>query len=346
MQNKDIKSYNIKLTPLSPIHIGTGETYEPINYVIELNEDSKNGRMYIFDEFEFFNKLNTASKAEFVKISNDTSSNALLNLQKFIKNNIGVAKEIAYKSIVVSPEVAKEYIQKVGKVVQKEKNSKKIINQLIIEKTFESPNLKKAIIPGSSLKGALSTAFGEMLLKNDKSYETKDYFNSLLVSDSNTTISSTFVADAVNLNRNKESSRNSKGIEVKYEAISSKSKFETTLKIKHNKFDISELIEACNNHYMPIFKSQFNYETDEFTRQALSNKFIKQYENLKLNSNQFLLRIGKHSGARAVTIDGIREIKIQQGKGKGYLKAKEETTIWLINKQPFGWLLCEIADKE
>ena len=30
-----MKTYKLKLTALSPIHIGTGEDYEPINYVID-----------------------------------------------------------------------------------------------------------------------------------------------------------------------------------------------------------------------------------------------------------------------------------------------------------------------
>ena len=30
-----IASYRMHITPLSPIHVGTGESYEPTNYVIE-----------------------------------------------------------------------------------------------------------------------------------------------------------------------------------------------------------------------------------------------------------------------------------------------------------------------
>ena len=30
-----MKTYKLKLTAISPIHIGTGEEYEPINYVID-----------------------------------------------------------------------------------------------------------------------------------------------------------------------------------------------------------------------------------------------------------------------------------------------------------------------
>ena len=58
------------------------------------------------------------------------------------------------------------------------------------------------------------------------------------------------------------------------------------------------------------------------------------------------MRVGKHSSARAVTVDGVRKIKIMKGKGQKPSFGDEETTIWLINKQPFGWLLCEILEED
>ena len=340
----ETKNYKIKLKPLSPIHIGTGEAYEPMNYVIDADKDGKD-YMYVFDEFEFVKGLDDKSKEEFGKIVSNLSGEALFALQKFIKDKSALAKKKSFQKILVSPKVAKEYREKIGRAVQKEGGGKKVINHLIIETTFISPNLKKAIIPGSSLKGAIATAFGEMLYKKARNYDTKEYFSNFSVADSNVIQSHTFVADAVNIRRNRASKDDDggKGVKVRYEAINSKSEFETVFTIENGKFNIKELITACNSHYMPIFASQFSYKTDEFTRKALSDKFIEKYENLKLADNQFLLRVGKHSGARAVTVDGVRKIKIMKGGGK-YSIEKEETMTWLINKQPFGWLLCEILE--
>ncbi|MBR2917657.1 MAG: hypothetical protein IKC25_02835 [Campylobacter sp.] len=56
-----------------------------------------------------------------------------------------------------------------------------------------------------------------------------------------------------------------------------------------------------------------------------------------------MLRIGKHSGARAVTIDGKRKIKIIQGKNRSKI-ADQETTIWLANGKPLGWVLCSFTE--
>ena len=346
MHNKT-KNYKIKLKPISPIHIGTGEAYEPMNYVIDKGMDDKY-YMYVFDEFEFFKRLDEKAKDEFMKIASDTTGDGILKLQKFIKEKSSLARKVSYHKIQALKNVAEDYNDKIGKVVQREGGGKKVINQLVVEKTFTSPNFKKVIIPGSSLKGAIATAFGEMLYKKSKSYDTKEYFSDFLVADSEVIESHTFASVATNIKRNRVSrdQNESKGIPVRYEAINSKSEFKTTFTIKNNKFGIDELIKACNSHYMPIFVSQFSYETDEFTREGLSDKFIEKYEHLKLEDNQFLLRVGKHSGARAVTVDGVRKIKIMRGKGQKPSFGDEETTIWLINKQPFGWLLCEILEED
>jgi len=59
------------------------------------------------------------------------------------------------------------------------------------------------------------------------------------------------------------------------------------------------------------------------------------------------LRIGRHSGAECVTVEGYRHIKIMQGKGKSPKFKDHATTIWLssdsrkpqnnANLKPFGW---------
>jgi len=374
----ETKNYKIKLKPISPIHIGTGEAYEPMNYVIDV--DLKDGKdyMYVFDEFEFFKKLDDKSKDEFMKIASDTTGDGILKLQKFIKEKSSLAKKVSYYKMQALKNIAEDYDNKIGKVVQREGGGKKVINQLVIEKTrarrfFEpnteirkkvinqlviektliSPNLKKAIIPGSSLKGAIATAFWEMkVIDEEQQYNDvkkimsatnrKNPFSHLLISDSKIIKSSTFIDIAKNIKRNKISKD---GLSVAHEVISTESEFEVGLVIKNNAIKIEDIKNACNDHYLPIFESQFDDKTDKFIKKELENEFIKKYMNFKPAGNQFLLRVGKHSGARAVTVDGERKILIMQGKGKKPKILEEETTAWLINKQPFGWLLCEILEE-
>jgi flagellar biosynthesis GTPase FlhF len=47
----ELQTFKIKLTTLSPVHIGTGDEYEPTNYVI------KDDRLYSFNEHVVIEKL-------------------------------------------------------------------------------------------------------------------------------------------------------------------------------------------------------------------------------------------------------------------------------------------------
>jgi CRISPR-associated protein Csm5 len=70
----------------------------------------------------------------------------------------------------------------------------------------------------------------------------------------------------------------------------------------------------------------------------------------------FLLRLGRHSGAESVTLNGVRRIKILEGQDPETRKMRsseqpEAKTIWLAgddpntseNMLPFGWALAEIT---
>ncbi len=70
----------------------------------------------------------------------------------------------------------------------------------------------------------------------------------------------------------------------------------------------------------------------------------------------FLLRVGRHSGAEAVTVSGARngKIKIMKGNGQQPDYADAPKTVWLAANDPkqraellpFGWLLVEIHPGE
>ena len=352
-----MKTYKLKLTAISPIHIGTGEEYEPINYVIDkLDIKTADGKiikrdyMFVFDEMEFYTKLDTQKKQEFDRIVSDTSYDARFKLYTFIVSNKEIAKKIAFQKVWVFSSVAKDYYDGVGKIAQKEGNGKKVFNKFTIAKTYISPNANKPVLLGSSLKGSISTAYQEQLFKKLNSYDkvqdlmlkpTKEnLFKNFSIADANAIKSTTFIDEAKNLKRKKETG-DSDGLPVRLQAIMNTSEFETQITIK-DKLIFEEIMESCNNHYLPLFKSQFNFTTDEFTRKSLSDNFLKKYENFNLQPNQFLIKVGKHSGARAVTVDGIRSIKIMQGRNKPPRYSTEETTFWSINKMPLGWLLCEV----
>lgn len=354
-----MKTFKLKLTALSPIHIGTGEDYEPINYVMDkIKIKQPDGKlidrdyMFVFDEMEFFSNLNTVQKQEFNKIVSDTSYDARFKLYGFIATNKAIAKKIAIQKISVLKSVADYYYNGIGKVVQKESDGKKVFNSFTIAKTYISPNTNKPILPGSSLKGSISTAYQEELFRQEKignkeerykNIEDKmlkptvnNLFKNFLISDANPKKWATFLGEAINKKRKIDRS----GIPVRVQAILQTSEFETQISIKE-KLNFDSIMKSCNDHYLPLFRSQLNDNTDEFTKKSLSKDFISKYENFTPKQNQFLLKVGKYSGARAVTVDGMRKIRIKTNRG--YVERDEETTFWSISNLPFGWLLCEVV---
>lgn len=339
------KRYKLNLKLLSPVHIGTGEVYEPMNYIISTDENGKN-YMYVFDEFEFYRNLGDDDKKQFMNLVEKSGVEAILGIHKFIKEREGVIANISYKKIIALNSVVEEYNKKLATIVQASQNT---INKLEIYKTYTSPNSNKALILGSSLKGAISTAYQ----KFNPNANLKEVFKNLIISDSNGC--STFVGTsqivkrhiATNIakkenlpkqnlqlsckdmleakmqNQSQKSQKpNENEIKPIYEAIAPCQTL-TEIIIKDDLIlDISNLAKCCNNHYLPIFQTIFS---DKNSSTKISSVFKEKYQNLKLSENQFLLRVGKHSGKRAVIA----------------VSGKEETTTWLINSLPFGWVLCE-----
>jgi len=75
----------------------------------------------------------------------------------------------------------------------------------------------------------------------------------------------------------------------------------------------------------------------------------------RVGKNTSVVRIGRHSGAEAVTIEENRLIKIMQGRGKQDRFLDHATTVWLASDtskpvsnnglQPFGWIVLEETEK-
>jgi len=300
-----MKNYKLKLTALTPIHIGTGEVYEPTNFVID------NGYLYEFDEILFFKHLPQQKKIEFIRLSSlqsDTGYELFEKIHAFILQNKDYAKDVSVNKVKVSKAIEQHYKKSVAKKVQvegrgRDKNS--VFNRFEIQKTQRLANNISTFLTGSSIKGAISTAFQEFIYKRDgknemnRLFDKDKLFKNLSISDSISQKAYSEIGYAVNQERfeTEDDAQISTFIEVN----SKGSEYLVNLSIKNLKNDdnqiISEnitkekIIEACNNHYQLLFNDKES--------------------TIKLNKNQFLLSIGKHSGARAVTIDGLRKILVK-----------------------------------
>jgi len=177
----------------------------------------------------------------------------------------------------------------------------------------------------------------------------------IIVSDAKPKKTFSIIGYSLNKERFEEDEQGPKN---KIETIYTGSVFEVDITFKElepkSNFDIKEIEQACNEHYFENFESMFRQSDDgheQFICEYFSQKFYDSYIDFKPKKGQFLLRVGKHSGARAVTIEGARNIEVKESKIKT-VKLPYETTTWLFGGKesdketllPFGWLICEIVN--
>ncbi len=146
--NAFLTTHRLHLTPLSPIHIGCGEDFEPTNYVIEDNV------LYGFDPSRA--TLSDLQRSKLLDLANRAS---LLGLQRYFREHAAVFKPHAQVLIPVSQGVAVKYEQDIGRAVNQESNGNQVFNQFVIERASHTGAQAWPYVPGSSFKGCLRTAF-------------------------------------------------------------------------------------------------------------------------------------------------------------------------------------------
>jgi CRISPR-associated protein Csm5 len=359
-----VKNIKLKVKAISPIHIGSGEVYEPTNFVID------NNFLYYFRDEDFFDALNEDNQKLLLSILNSPRNDTFVKFHKFVKDNKNIAKQISILKIKTTDGIQKAYDEKIGKIVQLEKqgsNLSKVFNKFEIQRIqriqYKSQNGKISFypyIPGSSLKGAISTAYREFIYKKfgykkmfqlfeDKKNIRNHIFKYFKVADSIVKAQGSKIGYSVNRERFEDDDT---GPHTLIEVMLKGSEFIVNISYDERKINFNDIKIACNNHYKPILESMIEDENGDCfdIGYFFSDDYIKFLKELKLNKNQFLIRVGKHSGARAVTIDGLRDISIKENEYKTLHHQKQETTTWLFGDdaesiedlQPFGWLLCEI----
>jgi len=370
----------LKLTALSPIHIGSGEIYEPTNFVMD------EGVLYHFRDEDFYGALPDIKKEAFMRILTENKSDSFVRIHTFVKENKNIAKEIAIGIVSVTEGLQKDYDRLLGQVRQFEGRGRdvdRVFNKFEIQrvqrkqvKTNANIYAQTGYIVGSALKGSISTAYQELVYKKEglKAVESKfqatgreisnNIFKDFKVSDSIVKKVNTKIGFALNKERFEYDFHNPNAnikLSTYIEVIEPKSEF--MVDVNYGSLDIEEILESCTSHYMPIFRSLFLSQVNgkrEHINKYLSPNFYESYRHFELKPNQYLLRVGKHSGARSVTIDGIREIKSKVSGGGKHRKPNkfeyldEETTSWLFGEKsnsnsgllPFGWVLVEVSDEE
>lgn len=123
------------------------------------------------------------------------------------------------------------------------------------------------------------------------------------------------------------------------------------------RWSLRDICLACKEFFVPQLEKELamlqslnlcNKEWAQGLEKLLANELTDAFRENKA----FLLRIGQHGGAESNTLEGVRHIKIMQGKGNAPKYTDKPTTVWLAADHkdqqkdllPFGWVLVEIGD--
>jgi CRISPR-associated protein Csm5 len=397
-----LNHYTLKYTPLSPLHIGADESYEPGNYVI----DEEAGALYSFDSSAALRGLSTSDRQQLLGIVNSKPDDTMLTkVQGFFHTNREKLIAFAMPPVPTATGIKSLYEKRIGKTAQHEGQGSRVINKLEIERTSYNPVDGKPLLPGSSIKGAIRTALLDEINQKEKPSLERNIRNQQLQerlfegkfhTDPMRLVSigdagwqgkvekpACQIQFAVNRKRHPvvkngqlmqsqaEASNLYQLLECiaphHYQSFTGSLTLHNTQSVAQDNrklpkqqlhWTAKDIAKSCNSFYMELFWKELHAMKE---RNYLNSEWIHQIEQLLDNGllkrlddgDAFLLRVGRHSGAEALTLNGVRSIRIMQGRGQQAAWEKQPKTWWLAaddisTKQdmlPFGWILVEIDPK-
>jgi CRISPR-associated protein Csm5 len=360
----------LSITPLTPVHIGCGEDFEPTNYVIH------DEFLHYFEPLDLH--LSQQDRDAITKAVKKGGAGALLEIQRFFYSRREAFAGMARGMVAVAPGVLRQYEKRVGKVAQTEDGS---INQLEIERTSHHPHTGQPYLPGSSLKGALRTGWLDFLNggKGKASYDERargveerllrdghgskfehDAFRLLGLADADADSVLSKIMFACNHKKRLPNNpgapeRPAQGVTTRRQVVLGGQfrAFRTELRTYpleeagaaprppaagHRIKSFQELAKGCNQFYrkrmaeiLAVLKERV-LANPVWQREFES--LVAQLEPALDSGDVLLLRVGRHSGAESVTPDGLREIEIRSRRGeRPERSATGGKTVWLASDE-------------
>jgi len=375
-----IQSQALSITPLTPVHIGCSEDFEPTGYVID------DGILYYFDPLDL--QLEPADADAIMKAVRKPGDAALREIQRFFHARRQAFSGMARGMVAVAPGVARQYEKRIGALAQAEDRA---LNQLEIERTAHHPVTGQPYLPGSSLKGAIRTAWLDALNRGaargseeranaveqrllDGKFDT-DPFRLIGIGDTEAAAVLSRIVFASNHPKRRPSgtgpgAARRKSLTTRRQAVVGGQfrAFSTDLRLyplpgvgsnasvpaaTRRITSFQQLAQECNKFYLRRMRETLRLLNE---RELADAEWLGAFERLidslrpALECGEILLlRVGRHSGAESVTLDGMRNIKIMKGPGRSENSTDGATTVWLASEeedvqshmQPFGWMLVE-----
>ena len=143
----------------SPVHIGCDEVYEPMSFVVD--EDACT--LTAFDSLDFFRNISTVDKTRFGDICRKGTIASLLELNQFMQGK----KAEGYR-VKTCQGFIDHYKQNLSMRPGDQRKIQNEINKFSIFRTSFHVHTNLPYLPGSSIKGALRTAYLSTLQAHKK----------------------------------------------------------------------------------------------------------------------------------------------------------------------------------
>ncbi len=356
----------LAFTPLTPIHIGCGEDFEPTSYVIDGNV------LYQFDPSQL--SLTEADRRALTAAVNRREDDAIRAVQSFFFSKRTECKAISRLQVPVAAGVAEWYAKRVGQVAQREAGGATVSNQLEIERTAHHPYTGQPYLPGSSLKGSIRTAWLNHIddkpapqrnpqeKPTERSSEVEaelldgrfatDPFRLVKISDAHgerVTARVLFAVDRDKQQRSRNGQRIEKNLfvrreviaaaqfralhgEIRFDLLPERDEPEKTPRKDKRIAGLEQLARACNQFYLPRLRADLDLIRRRFADDTWVDGVKDLLDTLKSDFDGgriMLLRVGRHSGAESVTLEKRRWFQIRGGKRRPTYWSRDATTIWL-----------------
>lgn len=351
MSLPQLKHQRVNFHVLSPIHIGTGQEFDPFVYVI------RGKSLHLIDLVRWID-----SYPEKDKLSQIMDSDNFANIRSFIAEKFDDTESLLFSIPVDNPNLLQTYEKAI-----KERDPK---NQVLISPMIRNPVTMEALLPGSSIKGSTRTAVANRFVKKAGvtakdtgrgryGYSEKifgkigeDPMRWLKLSDISLQKTGTVIVESKEYPKNPNKALTPKGhMEVALSLCHTGKPYVYPLRFSMAPFklhganvDPQFLAESLYDFYVPKYEQEYInfYKSDRAetiqTAIAPMNKIVAE-----LKTNETIIRVGHFSHAECITLDGVRNPRTRRGKDGRPLPWG--TTRTLANGiYPFGWAKLEFLD--
>ena len=349
MSAKFFKEYKAYMTPLSPVHIGNDNTYDPSTFVIQ------DHKLY------HFNPMQMDLEDDIREALTRDICGSFAEISKFLSKNATVCK--VYADMVVSID---QSCEKRIRGMQAGKGRW----DCFVTMRDQTARAAEAYIPGSSVKGAINTAHETAL---GFCLDIKDAFLSpmrfLQVSDFKSKNRQVLVGCECASRYYKKNGKPCKTKEDKnitaffesirpyqyrvFQGVISLSNSKNLNGIQHVYTDVQDVLRDVHSYSMGIWKKEKDLykDADSIWTDNVDNLLGKLSSSIS-QGKACLIRLGKNHGAESKTIPGLAQIEIRHKSGLKEISSKT-TTIWFTGNSweldsmrglPYGWVLLELED--